>query len=389
MKELRLRKREERRVLSGHLWIYSNEVDVQATPLKAFAPGELAAVTDSRGRKLATAYVNPKTLLAARILDRRPVTPDAAWFARRLNDAQALRERIGRWPCCRWVNAEADGLPGLVIDVFDDVLVVQIGTAGMEALRAPLLEALEACGDWRGILLRNDTPVRELEGLSQDDELLGAVPERIEVPEGGCTFSSALAGSQKTGWYYDQHDNRERFMPWLAQGRVLDAYSYVGAWGVRAGKAGAADVTCVDSSAVAADSCAENAERNGVGARVITGDALEVMEALAADKEQFESVLLDPPPLVRRRKDLAAGVAHYTRVNAAGLRLVSPGGLLITASCSFHLSAADLVTTVTKAAGKAGRRVRLLARGGQGADHPIHPAIAETEYLKSLVFVVR
>jgi 23S rRNA (cytosine1962-C5)-methyltransferase len=381
---LRLKPREERRLRMGHVWVYSNEIDIAQTPLKGIVPGTLCRFEEARGKPLGVGYVNPNTLLCGRLLTGKgDAKIDVDWLARRIESALALRSRLYPTPHYRLVYGDSDGLPGLVVDRYGDVLVVQITTAGMEQLKAQVLEALHSVIKPAGILLRNDTASRELEGLPLYEEIVGAVPDQAQVVEGGCQFAAPIRSGQKTGWFYDQGDNRARLQRYVKGARVLDVFSYVGAWAVRAGKFGAQSISCVDSSEPALMAAHENAERNGLELEAIQGQALEVMKALRSDGRQFEVVVVDPPALIKRRKDYEAGVEHYATLNRAALNLLTPDGVLVSCSCSHHMEEESLQRVLLREARRNGRRLQLLERGEQGPDHPVHPAIPETRYLKA------
>jgi 23S rRNA (cytosine1962-C5)-methyltransferase len=388
---LRLKKNEERRLIGGHLWVYSNEVDTAATPLSAFQPGELANLHDHRDRPLGTAYVNPHSLICARLISRRPDVPlDSGLIVDRMHAALRLRDRIFDRPWYRAVYGEADSLPGLVVDRFDQTVVVQLTTAGMDSRKPLIVEALQRTLAPRTVIFRNDTAIRSLEGLPLYVEAPPGAPDRLVVEENGLRFETSLVAGQKTGWYFDHRLMRAR-LPIYARGqRVLDVFSYVGAWGIQAAVGGAASVTCIDESRPALELLTRNAEINGVADRVEArrGDAFELLKALHDQGESFDVAVLDPPAFIKRRKDFKAGVKAYHRLNQLALRLIRPGGILISASCSFHLSAAELKDIVLHAGGRAGRLLSILEQGHQGPDHPIHPAIEETAYLKSFVFHV-
>lgn len=383
---LRLRKQEERRVRAGHLWVFNNEVDVAATPIKGLEPGGLVQLEDHRGGFLGWAYANPASLICARILTRDKTRPDAQWLRQRLEEALALREKLYPTPHYRLVFGEADGLPGLVVDRYGDQLVAQVTTAGMEKLWPMVCENLQELLSPAGILLRNDTGSRELEGLDCSVSVaFGEVPEFGEAVEGDCTFRVPLREGQKTGYFYDQRPNRDSFLKYVGGARVLDVFSYLGAWGVRAARAGASQVTCVDASGRAGQWLEGNAAANGVDCEMRVQDAFEALKELEKEGRRFDVVVLDPPAFIKRRKDHKAGLAAYERINQAGLRLLAPGGILVTCSCSHHLSAEDLRKVLVRSLKQAGVRGQLLESGGQGPDHPVHPAIPETAYLKSLV----
>lgn len=381
LQPLRLNPNAERRLRVGHRWIFSNEVNIAVTPLKGFKPGELANVIDARGKSVGTAYVHPNTLIAARLLSTRPeLAVDLEWMMGRLREALDLRERIYPDPFYRLVFGESDGLPGLVVDRYGDVLVVQMATAGMDALKPLVIEALQKLLQPRGILLRNDGSARAVEGLDSAVESIGEVPETVQLIEAGVRFEAPIRNGQKTGWFYDQRDNRDRLARYVKGRRVLDVFSYVGAWGVRALAAGAGEVTCVDSSQPALDLAVANARLNGFELEARRGEALDVLKQLRADGRSYEVVVVDPPALVKRKKDHDAGLEHYAALNRAAINLLAPDGILIACSCSFHVAPEDFQRILLR---EAGRRLQVLEQGGQGPDHPVHPAIPETRYLKA------
>ncbi len=384
---LRLRPNQDRRIRAGHLWVYSNEVDTGTTPLKGIAAGEQVVVQSGKGKFLGFAYANPNSLICARIVSRSPQHPlDQSLLAHRLKIALALRERYFDASYYRLLFGEADGLPGLVVDRYGEHLVAQIGTAGMEALKEDIVAALRKVVGPASILWRNDSSVRELEGLGRYVEVAaGEVPDELEVVEGGCRFRVSPAEGQKTGWFFDQAFNRDLLMPRVAGLRVLDVCSYVGAWGVRAAVSGAREVLCVDASASALQRVQANAALNGVTDKVDTrqADAFDALRQLKAEGQRFDVVVLDPPAFIKRRKDMKQGVLAYRRLNEAAMALTTRDGLLVTASCSFHMDRDNLLRTVQQAARHGDRHLQLLQSGQQGPDHPIHPAIPETAYLKA------
>lgn len=385
-----LKPREERRLHAGHLWIFSNEVDVGASPLASFAPGELAAVFSSRDRFLGYATVNPHTLIAGRLLSRSAgEKPGLGWLTRRLEAAKALRERFYDRPFHRLAFGESDQLPGLVVDRYGDVCVVQLGTAGMERMKETVLEALGRVVAPRAVLWRNDSPLRELEGLPlYVAPAVGDVPDRVVVEEGGVRYTVPLATGQKTGWFFDQTLNRAAVARHCAGARVLDVFAYAGGFGLQAARAGAREVTCVDASGAALSAVEETARANGLSVSTVRGDAFEVLEGFARERRRFDVVIVDPPAFIKRRKDHAKGLAAYRRVNQLALQLLDRDGLLMSCSCSSHLAEAELLDVVQRAARHVDRFVQLVASGGQAPDHPVHPAIPETRYLKALLFRV-
>jgi len=386
--ELRLKPHEDRRLNQGHLWVFSNEVDTDATPLTSFEPGALAQLRSSRDRFLGYVYVNPHSLISARILARNlEDRPGPELFERRLKDALSLRERTHGAPYYRLVYGESDLLPGLIIDRYGDICAIQIATAGMEAQRSAVLEALERVLHPSGVLLKNDSGARDLEGLPHYVEVAaGTVPEQVEVVEAGLSFRVPLAGGQKTGWYYDQTFNRAQFLP-LARGarRVLDVCGYAGAWGIRAALANQGHATVVDASAGALAVAAANAERLGVALTTVKGDAFDVLARLKEERAEFDLVVLDPPAFVKRRREAARGEAAYRRLNQLAMQVMAPDALLATCSCSYHLDLAAFTGAVHSAARHLGREAQIIATGGQSPDHPVHAAIPETRYLKALL----
>jgi 23S rRNA (cytosine1962-C5)-methyltransferase len=383
---LRLKRGEDRRLRAGHLWVFSNEVDIGATPLTGFAPGALVRIHDHRDQFLGYGYVNPHALICARILSRSPAhPPDQSLLVNRLESARHLRERHYAAPYYRLVFGESDGLPGLVLDRYGDILVGQIATAGMEAMRAEIEAAVQKLLAPRVLVWKNDGSARELEQLpKQLISAIGAMPEELQIVEGGLHFRVPLAGAQKTGWFYDQTANRELFRRLLWPGaRVLDVCSYAGAWAITALHCGASAALCVDSSAPALAVAESNAAANRVSLGTRRGDAFEVLEQLQRDGECFDVVVLDPPAFIKRRKDLPKGEAAYRKLNQLAMRLLERDALLVSCSCSYHLPADDLVELIQAAARHSSRFAQILATGGQAIDHPVHPAIPETRYLKA------
>src|SRR5262245_30756255 len=384
---LKLKRGEDRRLRAGHLWIFSNEVDTVATPLTQFEPGAAVQVHSDRDQFLGFAYVNPRTLIAARIVTRDAAYPlDASLLVHRLRVALALREKLYREPFYRLAFGESDGLPGLVLDRYGDVVVAQSGTAGIDRLRAEIEDAVAKVVGAQTLVWKNDSGARELEGLERDVSVAGNanLPDEITVREQGVDFVAPLAEGQKTGWFYDQAANRERLRRYLPAGaRVLDVCSYVGAWAVTALKAGAGSATCVDASATALAYVERNAKANGVSVAGIRDDAFDALKALQESGARFDVVILDPPAFAKRKKDVPQAQAAYRKLNQLALPLIDRDGILVSCSCSYHMPADDLASAIQGAARHSSRFVQLLELGGQSPDHPVHPAIPETRYLKS------
>ncbi len=384
--QLRLKKGEDRRLRAGHAWIFSNEIDTVSTPLSAFTPDATARIVSDRDAFLGYGYVNPHALISARLLSRdEKQLPDAAFLATRIERAQRLRARLYATPHYRLAFGESDELPGLIIDRYGDVVVGQVATAGMEARKASIEAAVRDIVAPRSFVWKNDTGARDLEQLPKALEVaFGALPESVELIENGIAFAAPLGQGQKTGWFYDQAANRARFRDLLpANARVLDVCSYAGAWAVTALKAGAREAVCVDASASALQAAELNAQRHGLALETLKGDAFDVLEALAAAGRRFDAIVLDPPAFAKRRKDLPKAQAAYRKLNQLALRLLDDEGLLVSCSCSWHLAEGDLLVAIQSAARHVSRFVQVIAVGGQAPDHPLHPAIPETRYLKT------
>jgi 23S rRNA (cytosine1962-C5)-methyltransferase len=385
---LRLKRNEDRRLHAGHLWIFSNEVDTQQTPLTKFKAGDVVRVLAHNDRALGLAYVNPQSLISARMLGTWKY-PDAAWLAARIRAALALRERLYNKPYYRLIYGESDGLPGLVVDRYVSACVVQIGTAGMERLKPQIQAALTQVLHCESMLFKNDGSTREMEGLaSYVEAATGQFDGLREVVEDDLEFQVPLAEGQKTGWFFDQAANRRALVKYIRKGaRVLDVFSYVGAWGVRAAHSGAREVLCVDSSAGALELAVSNAERNGgnQGNKLTTikGDAFDVLEDLAKKRARFDVVVIEPPAFAKRKKDLPKALAAYKRLNQLAMQVMGEDGILVSCSCSYHVSPEDLQDAIAKAARAADKHLQILEVGGQAPDHPVHPAIPETRYLKA------
>ena len=385
---IKLKPREGRRARAGAPWIFSNEIQMDAAA-KALPPGTIVNLAGDDGQPFGTGYFNPKSLIAVRLLDRAPDTiVGTGFFVRHIERALAIRNAFYARPYYRLVHAEGDGLPGLTIDRFGDTVVAQITTAGMERLIDPLLAALEKTLEPASVVLRNDTPARTLEGLDTYVRAAKGAIARIALEENGVRYFADLAGGQKTGWYYDQRDNRA-FMAALANGRsVLDAYSYSGGFGIAAAKAGAREVECLDSSAPALAIAEDSAAANGVKCKFVKADVFEELERLALAKETFDIVIADPPPFVKARKDLEPGAKAYRKLARLAASVVAPQGFLLLASCSHNIGMERFATECAAGIARAGRSGALLRQAGAGPDHPVHPMLPETAYLKALVYAL-
>jgi len=374
-----------KRAGQGHPWIYSNEIAMDRAA-KALAPGTLVTVAAATGEALGVAMFNPHPLISVRFLDRdagRVIDQD--FFAARLVAALHVRERLYARPFYRLIHAEADGLPGVVIDRFDDVLVAEINTAGIDRLESVLLDACAQVLRPRAIVLRNDSDARATEGLPQGQRVIGDLAGAIVVHENGARFLADPVGGQKTGWFYDQRENRRVVAAMSAGARVLDLYCFTGGFAVNAARAGARDVIGIDRSEPALGLARRAADDNRVASvcRFERADVFQKLEHLAAARERFDIVIADPPAFVKSRKDLGAGLRGYRKLCRLGVSLVAPGGLLFVASCSHNVASPDFAEAVRRGLHDAGRLGRILLRSGAAPDHPLHPALPESAYLKA------
>lgn len=384
---LRLKKGREDQVRKGMPWIYASDI-IESSELLSLPGGSLVAIENHKGQALGTGYYNQRSQIAARVLTlaREPI--DTAFFTSRLERALSQREKLVGVPYYRLVHSEGDFLPGLLIDRFGAILVAQAGTAGMEALQKLWMEALEALLSPEAVLLRNDVAARTLEGLAREVKCVkGTIPELVEVAENGCVYYADPMRGQKTGWFYDQRDNRKMIAE-LAKGKtVADIYSHSGGFGVIAAARGAAKVTMLDSSRLALDLAMRAASRNGVQGvcEEAQGDAFEVMEQFGKERKQFDIVLVDPPAFVKAKKDIASGLKGYEKAARLAAGLVKPGGLLFVASCSHYAGRSAFNKAVMDGIAKAGRPAEILKQTGAAADHPRHNFLPQNEYLKGIL----
>ncbi len=386
--EIHLMAGRDKRLRLGHPWVYSNEIRMSEAA-KALPVGGLVRLVAPDGAGLGTAMFNPHTLIAARRLTTEgEAVIDRAFFARHLRRALALRSRLFDRPFYRLIHAEADGLPALVVDRFGDVVVVQANAAGMDRLLPELVDALDLVLAPSAMVLRNDSPTRALEGLVTETRLIkGSLDGPVRLEENGTVFFADPLGGQKTGWFYDQRDNRG-FIARLAGGaRVLDLYTYHGGFAVQAACAGAARVEAVDRSEAALAYAARAAGANGVAAvcDFRRADAFTELERLAEAGERFDVVVADPPPFARAKKDVAAASRAYRKLARLGARVTARGGVLLVASCSHNIDPGTFVDLVAYGVADAQRNGRILRQAGAAPDHPVHPLLPETAYLKAVV----
>ena len=386
-----LQPQRHKRLRAGHPWAFSNEIQMD-NAAKALPKGSLVRLSASHGEPLGTAFFNAHTLIAARIVERDAAKPiDAAWCAARLKSALALRERLYPGGFYRLVHAEADGLPGLVIDRYGDTLVVQRNAAGIEVIWPQLLEAIDAVLAPKAIVLRDDSSARTFEGLpTSASTLRGTLDGPIPLLENGARFLADATGGQKTGWFYDQRDNRRAVAAVSAGARVLDLYTYAGGFGVLAAIAGAAQVTMVDRSDTALGLARHAAEANGVTekCRFEKAEIFAHLETLAEAGERYDVVVADPPAFAKSRKDVPTALKGYRKLARMSAELVSPGGFLLAASCSHNVTPEHFLEETARGMADAGRTGRIVRAAGAAGDHPLHPHLPESAYLKALLFAV-
>ena len=386
MPRLVLRRNQDRRIRGGHPWIFSNEIaKIEGDP----EPGDALDVVDARGAFLGRAYWNPRSLIAARLLTRGRDEIDAALFAKRIERALKLRESVlPGASAVRVVYGEADQVPGLVVDRYGDVLVVQVLTLGIERRLDLVREALSRVLEPRGVIRAADSPLRGLEGLPLSRELWwGEAPEKLEVEIEGFHVEVDPWHGQKTGLFLDQRLNRRRAEIRARGRRVLDLFCYQGEWSLHAARGGAASVVAVDSSEGALAAAGRNLERNHLTDRVelVRADAFERARELERAGRRFGLVIVDPPALIKSRRHLAAGARAYREINRAAMSMLEEEGVLITCSCSHHLDDALFHQVLIEAARAARRPFRVIEWAGESPDHPQLLAVPETHYLKCAV----
>ena len=366
--------------------MFSNELQPST---ETFIAGEVVDVLDSGARFIGRGYINPRTLIAARLLTREKEEIDQEFFKKRIAAARALRARLGFGDSFRAVFSEGDGLPGLIVDKYAGTLVVQSLTAGIDNVLSNILAALQEVYSPQTIVLRNDTATRELEGLAQEKRVaLGAVSGTVAFEESGIQYHVDVLEGQKTGFFFDQRENRQALRDYVKDRRVLDCFCYVGAWALTAARYGASEVLGLDSSEKAVSLAAENAALNGLSARFKKADVFEELRSLEKQRERFGCIILDPPAFVKSRAKVREALKGYKEINLRAMKLLEPGGTLVTCSCSHHIDVELFREMLIDAAHSAGRQTRLLEMRSQARDHPALLAARETQYLKCAILVV-
>ncbi len=375
------------RVLAGHPWVYGTEVSEISGD---FQPGDLVEVIDRRGRFVGRGYINPASQILVRILSRDSAELiDRDFFVRRIKAALDYRGRVVRdSDSCRLIYAEADFLPALIVDKFGPFLVLQTLALGIDKYKDLIVEILEELLEPAGIYERNDAAVRELEGLPlQSGFLKGDFETLIEIKENGLFFLVDLAGGQKTGYFLDQRENRTALRGLAQNARVLDCFCHTGAFSVYAARFGAREVCGIDIASPALAVAEKNALRNGFGeiCRFHEGNVFDELRVLEKKKEKYDLIILDPPAFTKSRNALAGAVRGYKEINLRAMKLLPPGGFLVTCTCSYHLPESRFLDVIQDAAGDAGRQLRLIELRRQAKDHPMLLASPETYYLKCAV----
>ncbi len=378
-----------KRVAAGRPWIYSNEI-VMTDEVKALQPGTVTGIVSDAGEWLGQATVNPHALICGRIVTRdRDIAIDHEFLVARLGAALRLRERLFEEPYYRLANAEADGLPGVIIDRYGPTVSMQLNTAGADRLKDDLLHAIESVLSPETIVLRNDSAARSLEGLDVYCSVAkGSLDQPIQLSESGTFFFADLLQGQKTGWFYDQRMNRA-FVASLASGaRLLDCYAHTGGFAIQAAVRGAIEAVVVDTSASALELASAAAQENGVAERVSIHKAdvfLDLVSRADAD-ERFDIVVADPPSFVKSKRDLKSGSRGYRKLARLAAKVVAPGGVLFIASCSHNVSIDLFNEQVVRGVADARRTGRILMKSGASPDHPLHPGLPESAYLKATTF---
>lgn len=377
------------RILSGHLWVFSNEL---ATSPKEFEPGALVELRDRKDNFLGIGYINPHSLIAVRVLTRQREAINTDFFKKRILDAMEYRERfLEDMNFFRVVYSEGDFLPGLIVDKYNDCLSVQFLTAGMEKLSGMIIEILDHVLSPSAIVLRNDSSARLLEGLGREKRVVKGTLDALPViQEGSLRFEIDPLSGQKTGFFLDQRENRKVFSMLVGGGRGLDLFCYSGAWGVHLARKGC-ELTGVDESESAVAQAQRNAEMNGLSGRCTfkKADVFEFLKGEVARGVLHDVIVLDPPAFVKGKTKVKEALRAYRAINANAMRILREGGLLATSSCSYHIERETFIEMLRAAAKDAGKQTRLVELRSQARDHPILLPMPETEYLKCAFLEMR
>ncbi len=382
-----LRSRKEERVLQGNPWVFKSDIDRVSGSCE---PGDVISVKSARGRMLGCAFYNPQSQISLRFLTFQDQKVNASFIRQRIHRAVEYRRAFADMQSCRLIFAESDGLPALIVDSFGDVLSLQCLCLGMEKYKRTVVEALTEEMHPRGIYERSDVAVRQLEGLEQTTGVLyGEVPERVEIQENGVRFLVDVKNGQKTGFFLDQKENRAAIAPFVRGGRVLDCFTHTGSFALHAGHYGAAEVTGVDISDYACECAAENARLNQLdNVRFVAANAFDLLKEKTVAGEKYDVVILDPPAFTKTRSAVDAAMRGYKEINLRAMKLLRDGGYLVTCSCSQHILPPVFQSIVQAAAADTHRQLMQVEFRTQGKDHPILPALPETQYLKCGIYRV-
>ncbi len=373
------------RIEGGHPWVFASDI---VHPDMDIVPGDVVDVYAEGNRFLGRGYYNPKSQISLRMLTRKDEPIDFAFIEARVKQAVDLRARLGVLHACRLINAESDFLPALIVDKFHDVLVMQTLSLGMEKLKPMVQEALMAIPGVKGIYERNDVPVRDLEGLEQNKGVLcGNFETQVVIEENGIKLAVDIQNGQKTGYFLDQRENRAAIAPFVKGGKVLDCFCHIGSFSLHAARYGAVTVTGVDISEEAVKRATILAQLNGFESRCrfMVANAFDHLRALQADKEQYDTIILDPPAFAKNRDAVKSAARGYKDINLRAMKLLKPGGYLITCSCSHHMTLPLFLEMLGSAALDAGKTIRVIETRGQAKDHPHLLAAPETDYLKCVI----
>lgn len=389
MAKVFLRKKISSRIADGHPWIFGNEIGDEEG---SYAPGDIVDVFSSNGSFVGKGYINPASQIKVRLLTRNVEEEiDENFFLQKIEKAWQYRQRLGYTDNCRLVFSESDELPALIIDKFNDYFVVQILALGMELWKPAIIKAIETLFSPKGIYERNDVPVRELEGLSQVKGFLSApFDTNIILQEHGLKFHVDLVNGLKTGYFLDQHDNREAIRQVVQDAEVLEAFCYTGTFGMHAARYGARSVLGLDINDFAIETARRNAALNGLEhiCSFEQVNAFDVLKVWVKEGRRYDTVILDPPAFTKSKENIQKAITGYKEINLRGMKLLRPGGFLVTASCTNLISPQLFLQIIEMAAKDAKRRIRQVSWQTQAADHPIHWSIPNTQYLKFLIVEV-
>jgi len=389
MKKIILKKNEDKRIRHGHKWVFSNEIETVQDKIQ---PGEIVECFDKMNNFVGTGFYNPHSLIAFRLLssDKNDII-DIKFWEKRITEALEFRQMI--YPgsdSYRLVYGESDDISGFILDRYGDYCAAQFISAGADKYKHDILDAVINVIKPKGILIRNDSHLRKLENLSGENEIYsGQIPDEVIMTENDIKYYVSLSCGQKTGFFFDQKDNRKKLQKYCKDKKVLDCYTHTGSFGLNAMKGGAAEAVFVDSSKTALETAMKNYQLNGFkNFNAVEADALEYLSSSEAFSEHFDVVNIDPPGLIKSKKDYFAGYKHYVKINESALRLLKSGGIFSTSSCSHHLSFADFKKMIYEACSRAKKKAIFLEFGSQAKDHPILVSMPETEYLKFAILKI-